>query len=178
MRAGDASALEALYFLYFQDLLRYSFYFLHDEDACKEYINKIFANLWQKRESLTEVTNPKAYIFTALKNLILFRKESKAALMLVFPGDEHIKREEDFQTSCEEAIIESEDIKARDKEVEDALLLLPKRQRQIVVARFIEEKSYQEIADEFDLSVRRVYNSIHESLKLLRTRFSPYLHQK
>lgn len=172
LRTGNEADLEALYFFCYDDLMHYGIHLMHDSNLSKEYINLVFANLWKKRNSLPEVSSPKAYIIASFRNLIIFRKKNKATLMVVYPGDDNLEAETQSNVSYEETIIELQELDQQKEKIQKVLTLLSDRQRKLMIARFMHEKSYEEIAHEFHIIVRTVYNSIHESLKILRSKLS------
>ena len=55
------------------------------------------------------------------------------------------------------------------KLLRNAVESLPERQRELVQLRFYEHMSYEEIAMKTSLSVRTVYNKLHEAIKKLRS---------
>lgn len=169
LRAGNETALEGLYLLCFLHLLRYGMQLTHDNALTKEYINLLFARLWEKRRMLPEVASPKAYVLVSFKNLLQHRKESKASRMLFFPGEEHLLDNSPNNLTVENSRRELEDYENKKLKLAQALSSLSAHQKNLVVSRFILEKSYEEIAMEFQISIRTVYNSIHESLKILRS---------
>lgn len=172
LRSGSESGLRSLYLLFYDDLFQYGIYLTNDAILSKEYINKVFANLWFKRNVLPEVNSPKAYIVASFRNLVIFKKQSRSAGMLVYPGDTQMPIDEYLSFSSEDAMIELEQIEQQKGKIKTALSSLTERQKEIINARFMLEKSYEEIADEFQITVRTVYNSIHESLKILRGKLS------
>lgn len=172
LRSGNETDLESLYFLFYDDLMHYGLHLTNDPTLSKEFINQVFANLWSKRNLLPEVSSPKAYIIASFRNLIVFRKESKSVLMVVYPGDEHMPADSSYGFSYEEAKIELETLEQLKEKIHHVLNSLSDRQKELIVSRFMLEKSYEEIADEFQITVRTVYNSIHESLKILRSKFT------
>lgn len=172
LRAGYEADLQAIYFLCYDDLMHYGIHLMHDSNLSKEYINLVFANLWKKRNALPEVSSPKAYIIASFRNLIVFRKKTKATLMVVYPGDDNLEAEAQSNISYEESLIELQELDQQKEKIQKALTSLSDRQKELIISRFMHEKSYEEIADEFHVTVRTVYNSIHESLKILRSKLS------
>ncbi|MFS8081990.1 MAG: RNA polymerase sigma factor [Ginsengibacter sp.] len=166
MRAGNQKDLHAIYTDSYNDLLRYGIYLTADILLAKDHINVLFVRLWNTRDKLPEVKNPKAYLITCYKNELLFRKK-KAGIALMFPQS---SSDLDFVStaSVEDTIIELQEYEILKMRVKHLLNSLSDRQRLLIQLRFIEEMSYEEIAMQEGISVRTVYNSIHESLKLLR----------
>ncbi len=170
LRSGNEADLNILYRLYYHDLMHYGLYLKQDSNSCKEYINGVFANLWMKRQSLPDVSSPKAYILTSFKNLILFKKETKFSLITTYPGDEHLASTDLSLNPQDESRIELDDMEQLKARFKEAFTFLTTRQSALLSLRFMDEKSYQEIAAECNISVRTVYNSIHESLGILRSK--------
>lgn len=172
LRRGDEKHLHSLYNLYFDDLLRYGLTLTADLELSKEYINLVFLSLWSNRERLPEVKHPKAYVVTSYKNKLIFRKKKPGELNVV---SRDISNSHSPSTSSyEETLIELQEYEKLKQRLKNELASLTERQRQLIILRFFEEMTYEEIAGHLNISVRTVYNSIHESLKLLRNK----LHRK
>lgn len=166
LRSGDEADLRSLYGLYYNDLLRYGLHLTNDAELSKAFINYLFLSLWNNRQKLPEVKNPKAYIITSYKNRIFFRKKRPGALTVVYidTDDDRLPTVQSY----EETLIELQEYEILKQKLKGVLALLTARQQQIITLRFIEELTYEQIAAQLSVSVRTVYNSIHESLKLLR----------
>lgn len=168
LRSGSERDLHSLYVLYYNDLFRYGLFLSNDIELSKEYINQLFFSLWTNRQKLPEVDSPKAYVITSYKNKIIFRKKDSWNLKVVLPEYLGIYPENQMEASSEETLIELQEYEVLKLKIKNILTGLTERQRELIVARFIDELSYEEIASKLNISVRTVYNSIHESLKLLR----------
>jgi RNA polymerase sigma factor (sigma-70 family) len=171
IRSGNEKSLHELYVLHYDDLLRYGNYLTNDIELSKEYINLLFLDLWNNRLKLPEVKNPKAYIVTSYKNKIIFRKKRARDLRIVYlanNGNDHAET----VSSYEDTLIEMQEYECLKEKLQKALSSLSERQQQLIMLRFIEELSYEEIASKLNISVRTVYNSIHESLKTLRSKMN------
>jgi RNA polymerase sigma factor (sigma-70 family) len=73
--------------------------------------------------------------------------------------------------SVEETLIELQEYELLKQRAAQLLSQLTDRQQELIKLRFIEEMSYEKIALHLDISVRTVYNSIHESIKALKKIF-------
>lgn len=169
LRSGSENALHSLYICCYNDLLRYGVNLTNDSHCAKEHINAVFLDLWKNRHRLPEAENPKAYIITSYKNKIIFRKK-KAGDFPIVNLDKDYNNICDSSGSIEQTLIEMQEYENLQQKVKAILLSLTERQRQLIVLRFIEEKTYEQIAEFLNISIRTVYNSIHESMKLLRRR--------
>lgn len=170
LRAGNEKDLHSLYVLYYNDLLRYGLYLTNDFELSKEYINQLFLSLWNCRQKLPEVKSPKAYIVTSYKNKIIFRVKKSGDLEIVYMDNENTYSQ--TVASSEETFIELQEYEMLKQKVKNVLVSLTERQRELIVLRFIDEMTYEDIAAQLNISIRTVYNSIHESLKLLRSQIN------
>jgi len=170
LRAGNEKDLHSLYVLYYNDLLRYGLYLTNDFELSKEYINQLFLSLWNRRQKLPEVKSPKAYIVTSYKNKIIFRVKKSGDLEIVYMDNENAYSQ--TVASSEETFIELQEYEMLKQKVKNVLVSLTERQRELIVLRFIDEMTYEDIAAQLNISIRTVYNSIHESLKLLRSQIN------
>lgn len=169
LRNGDEKALYTLYQLNYDDLLQYGLRLSGNVEDSKDAINLVFAALWTNRHQLPEASHPKAYLFTCFKNRVL-RIMQRQGQKLV-PIHSSIEDCLPATTSVEETLIELQEYEALKQKTARLLSHLSERQQQLIKLRFIEEMSYENIALRLNISVRTVYNSIHESLKALKKAF-------
>jgi len=161
---GDVGALFTIHELLYPDLFECGRSITFDQDLIKDTINQFFLYLWDKRESLNEPNNLKSYIIVSFRRRLLAEiKESKktdslvdgALVLLVSPSPE------DF------LIADQSDLEMRLK-VRKALDKLPKRQRELIILKYYEELSYEEIGLKTSLSIRTIYNKLYEAIKFLK----------
>ena len=169
LRHGDEKALYALYQLYYDELLQYGGRLCANTHDSKDAINLVFAGLWTNREQLPSVTHPKAYLFTCFKNRMLrtLQKQQHKLVPITAATESFIIP----TASVEEMHIELQEQEQLKQRAAQVLSQLTPRQQELIRLRFIEEMSYEKIALHLDISVRTVYNSIHESIKTLKKIF-------
>ena len=66
--ADDREAFNLFYNLYYDQVFRFSFFFLKDKDACREVISDVFFGIWQSRKRLMDINNLEAWIYIITKN--------------------------------------------------------------------------------------------------------------
>ena len=119
-------------------LYRVAYYLLESEDAAQDAVQEVYLKLWEGRDKLDEVRNPKAYSITLLRNLCLdrIRKECRLSYPEQLPEAPapHLQDEE-------------MDSKMRLDQVLEAIKALPDRQREILLLRTVEGLSYDQIAE-------------------------------
>lgn len=65
---SDRDAFNMFYNLYYDQVFRFSYFFLKDKDACREVISEVFFCIWQSRKGLKDISNLDAWIYIITKN--------------------------------------------------------------------------------------------------------------
>lgn len=166
LREGDKEMLLALYKKYYHSLLFIGLKEIKDAQLVKDTIQQIFLYLWEKRTTIEEAKNVKTYIVTSfLRRLTSDWKRSGklGGLQVVWNN-----YSEDPQPNPEEKLIRKDQQTHLYKWLLNHINELPSRQRELIVLKFYEGLSYEEIVQRTGLSHRTVYNKIHEALKKLK----------
>lgn len=163
LRQGSEQALYALYQARYDELLQYGLRRCRDLEESKDAINIVFSRIWNNRQRLPVTTYPKAYLFACYKNQLL-RQQQQAQRTIPLSGEDLLATTQ----SVEETLIELQEYDALRARTARLLSTLTERQQELIRLRFLEGLSYEDIAARLGISVRTVYNSIHESLKALR----------
>lgn len=168
IREGDATAMKALYQQCYQELYAYGFRMVADKDKIKDCLHEVFCEIWQKRESLGEVLNVKAYLKTCVRNKLLsvIKHDQKTDLI-----DQDQQFEALAERSYEELLIAAEtDADAKHK-MWQAINQLTPMQREIIKLKFFDELSYEAISIALNLKPRTIYNHIYTAICALRSHF-------
>ena len=119
-------------------LYRVAFYLLESEVDARDAVQDLYVKLWNSRESLDSVRNPKAYCITLIRNLCLDRMRRLSSNKSV-ELNENILSENDTGQQIES--------KERLKRVIEAMnVKLSDSQRKVLIMRTIEDLSYEEIS--------------------------------
>jgi RNA polymerase sigma factor (sigma-70 family) len=166
LKQGDKEMFLALYKKYYHTLLFIGLKEMKDAQLVKDTIQQLFLYLWEKRETIQEATNVKSYLVTSfLRKLTADWKKSKQAGMLQVVWNSY---PEDPQPNPEEKLISKDEQSHLFKLLMDRINELPNRQKELIVLKFYEGLTYEEIVQRTGLSHRTVYNKIHEGLKKLK----------
>jgi RNA polymerase sigma factor (sigma-70 family) len=166
LRQGDKEMFLALYKKYYHTLLFIGLKEMKDAQLVKDTIQQLFLYLWEKRETIKEADNVKCYLITSfLRKLTADWKKSKQSGMLQVVWNSYT---EDSQPNPEEKLIRKDEQSHLFKLLMDRINELPNRQKELIVLKFYEGLSYDEIVQRTGLSHRTVYNKIHEGLKKLK----------
>lgn len=166
LKQGDKEMLLELYKKYYHSLLFIGLKEMKDAQLVKDAIQQLFLYLWEKRETIQEARNIKSYLVTSfLRKLTTDWKKSKRAGELQVVWNNY---PEDPQPNPEDKLINKDQQEHLFKLLMNLINELPHRQKELIVLKFYEGLSYEEIVKRTGLSHRTVYNKIHEGLKKLK----------
>ena len=168
MAEGDNSSFLLLYHTYYQALFCYGFSLSVDRELTKDCIQELFVEIWSTRPSLNkDVRNVRSYLFTWLRRK-MSRELSRLAKGRSLDFNEASEGFGPIQASYEELLIAFQQSDEKKEQLRLALAKLTRKQLEIIRLKFVENLSYRTIAAKKSLTPRTVYNSIYESLRLLR----------
>ena len=166
LKQGDKELFLALYKKYYHALLFIGLKEIRDSSLVKDTIQQLFLYLWEKKETIGTANNIKSYLVSSFLRKLNqdWKKTSKDADLELAAG----KSWEDSEPNPEERLINKDQHSGLTKLLMDRINALPNRQKELIVLRFYEGLSYDEIAEKTRLSHRTVYNTIHEGVKKLK----------
>lgn len=170
LREGDHMAYTEIYYRYFHLMFVFAYKKLRDEDLAKDCVQELFANLWQKKETLLLAGNFASFLYVSLRNRI-------------FDYFSHQKVEAKYVSFLKDYIPsvgnENADYLIRDKEltcyIEKQIEALPSKMRVIFELSRKEYLSHKEIATKLQTSEHTVTKQISNALKILKTKLSSVL---
>lgn len=169
VRNGDRVAYEQLFKQHYTALVRFARDIVRDTDTAEDMVQEVFVKIWERKENIIITTSLKAYLYMAVKNHCLnkLRTEQKHAFM-----DESLA--DDLRFSSNNNDEESNTIRL-EQHIKAALDKLPPRCALIFKLSRFEHKTYKEIAEVLELSVKTVENQMGKALQIMRTNLSHYL---
>lgn len=171
---GDDQALSLIYSRLIQRLYNYGRQFTSDKALVKDCIHDIFCQLIDQRDRLGPVNSVRAYLYTCLRRKLVetIRKQQK--------WTEEMPGEEGFYVSVDSNsyFIDSHLSLDHKKLLEQHCNELPARQREIIMMRFFEDMSYEEIAQILGLAnAKTVRTMMYRGLSTLTQTLTPYKSQ-
>lgn len=168
MKAGNEQGLSDLFTRLYPDLYLYGMKIFNLPDLVKDSIQDVFVRVWEKRKTLGEVLNPKAYLITALRRKLFENKER------YFAADAEILAkisEKQAFSFVENEFTEIPEISERLRESLIATINdLPERQRELVFLRFYYNLKYREIADILNVKEQTVKNLMQRTMASLSSK--------
>lgn len=158
LRNDDEEAFSLLFERYYVPLCRYSRLIVRSEDPAEEVVVGLFIYLWEKRAEIRIRSSLCSYLFRSVRNRSL-----------------NYLRDVDPTVRLDDAVMElwSEEnrtleIEELNRFIEEAILSLPARCRDVFLQSRSEDLSNREIAIRLNISVKTVEAQISKALKIIR----------
>lgn len=166
---GDAAAYTTLLGRYFEQLRWRALKLLKSDIWAEEIVEEIFLRLWVNRETLSAIEVPHAYLYKLTNNRCFDRiRRQRLEIEMQYAIGKVLYGEPS------PSIHEQYDLTTLEKLIKEAVDQLPSQRKLIYRLQQEDGLSYQEIADQLDLSRNTVRNQISRALEAIRT----YLQQK
>lgn len=164
-----------LYLTYYPKLVRFAKEFVIFEEDAENITQDVFADLWERQNSIDAIENINAYLFRLVKNRCLDYLKRKLSeqkyvenMQTTFEIELNLKLQSlDRFEICN--ISEGNDAEVL---VRTAINSLPKRCREIFLMSRLEGLKYREIAERLGISVNTVECQMGIALKKLRVKLS------
>ena len=157
------------YHLCYDRFFRIAYYYTHNEVWSQEIVLDAFMKLWEKRDSLTRILNIEDYCFILVKNTALNYLDKEERRGAHFSRNEAEPSERD--NSPEEVLLSEELFAVYVK----ALDTLPERCREVFIRVKEEKKSYAQVAEEMEISVKTVDAQLQKAIGKLKEAIRGYL---
>lgn len=165
---GDESAFEAIFQHYHRQLLHFANTFCKDKELAQEIAQEAFVQLWLNREKLSSDLPLYPYLFTQVRRMTIDTFRKKLVQNRFREEQQHhlkIGVEETAQT------IEWRELNSL---VEAAVQRLPEQQQRIFQMSRTQGLTYEEIAEQLQLSKNTVKYHLMNALKKLRKALAHY----
>lgn len=165
VRKGNDLAFSNLYQRFSNKLFNYGMHFCNNRELVKDCIQELFTNIWNRRESLSEIDSVKHYLFKSFRNLLI-QHISRDRKLFEDLNESQEFTESDLTAEC--SILIEDSLKENKDRVAVALTKISKRQREIVVLKYFNDLSYTEIADLMAITPASTHNLLSKALQCLR----------
>jgi len=148
------------YDTYADSVFRFCLFKLSDREEAKDLTQEAFTRVWAYIANGGEIKNIKAFLFQTARNLIIDKYRKKHTDSLEIMQDAGFDPEYEEEVEIEEKI-----------DAEMAMKLLEElsdEYREVVVLKYVEELSIQEIAESLDESTGNISVRLHRALSKLK----------
>jgi RNA polymerase sigma-70 factor (ECF subfamily) len=169
IRAGDIKAFEELFRKFYQDLCRWAYRYLHDEDSSQEIVQDLFYHLWRDRADLDIEVSVKSYLYKAVSNnckMLLKKLNRRSAIESELANRSYPVTDE-----------ASDQLEAKEitEVVNKTLAELPERPAMIFRMSRYEGMKYREIAERLSISIKTVEANMGKALEMFRKNLQEYV---
>ena len=162
VKKGDLPSYEIIFKRYYKELHRFAFTYVRDPSIAEEMAQEVFLYMWEKRKKIEIQTTLKTYLYSAVKNKCL------NYIKLELPKQQSMADISEVMLSVSSKLKDEGENEQLKKYIQSAIDALPKKCRQIFILSRNAGMTYEEIAEEMDLSKKTVENQMGIALKKLR----------
>ena len=165
--SDDEGAFRRLFYKMFSPLCVFAHRYIEDMETCEDIVQDIFFMVWENRKDLHLKTSAKSFLLVSVRNacLDLLRKQEVEQKWVSYAmTEEHDVNDVDLYTTKElESVLNA------------SLEKLPQKVSMIFKLNRFDGKTYAEIAQEKNISVKTVEANMTKALKFLRVALRDYL---
>jgi len=160
---GDASAFAETYDLFAPKIYRHALYRTSSKELAEDIMSQTFLKAWEYiSRNASEIIYLKAFIYRIANNLIIdhYRGKARSPVHLteemeqVLPGDVRIEEETDLSLDRHR--------------MQEAICLLKEETRELLIMRYVDELSMDEIANLKGKNKNALYVALHRAVKELK----------
>jgi RNA polymerase sigma-70 factor (ECF subfamily) len=154
---GDSEAFERLYYRYRDWIYRLAWRFTGNRADALDVLQETFTYLLGKFPGFELTSSMTTFLYPVVKHISITISSKKNRIK----SDEDILDEQEAATSQETELSRSE--------LAAVLAILPDQQREVLLMRFVDDMSLQEIAAALNIPLGTVKSRLHNSLYTLRS---------
>lgn len=162
----DPEAYSGLYDLYVDDIFRFIFYKVSNREQAEDFTSEVFLRTWQQLQKADEeIKNIKALFYRIARNLIIdhYRREAKQKTVSL-----EDQATDGLELAGDEDLLEEIQLTGDKVMLAKALQELKEEYREMIVLRYINEFSVDEIAEITGKTKGTIRVIIHRGIKALR----------
>jgi RNA polymerase sigma-70 factor (ECF subfamily) len=165
IQEGKYGGLIKIHQKFYRPLCRFGAMFEQNSLIVEEKVADVFIELWSRRNTLSEVQFPKAYLYMMARNKLLRRAKSESVLTAI---QENYNYQNIKQPSYEEELIYKEEAQINQERISSVLKNVPERSRRVFEMSRIEGFKYKEIAEILGISSRTVEQHVAITMKTIK----------
>lgn len=168
LRTGKESAFSSIFSFYYRDLVLFAGNFIKDMAVCEDIVQNIFLKLWDNRRDFEIGISLKSYLLKSVQNSCMDEIRHRKVV------------EEHFAYSYRSGVLDSYDTENYilysdlNEKLQQALSLLPEKERKTFELSRFEKLKYHEIAVKLGVSERTVEVRVSKAIRMLRILLRDY----
>ena len=173
VRAGDASALETLFGLYYDPLCRFAEACLRSHADAEDLVQELFVRLWAQRQQWVLRGSIRAYLYTAVRNSALNVLKHQVVRRRLFDDGSDVERI--GIAARDPTPDEAAAVHELGQAIDRAVANLPERYRLVMILRAQHHLTVPEIARILDLPVKTAETRAARAVVALRVALERFL---
>jgi RNA polymerase sigma-70 factor (ECF subfamily) len=168
VRTNKNRAFQLVFDAYWETLYKHSYKKIQDKDISKDLVQDVFIALWDKIELLDAEGSILAYLYAILRNKTLKLYEKNEVR---FRYANSLLAKNIISDNHSQNILLEKELKAV---IDDEVLKMPPRMREIYALKKEDDLSIKQIAEELSLSEQTIKNQLQMAYQRLRVRVKDY----
>ena len=176
LRQGTPESYKYIYQKYYALLCHIASEYLHDDFLAETIVSDLIFHLWEHRESLEIHTSLRSYLITSVRNRCLDHLDLKRNKVEV--PFSTISDDEDYVSTYiidDGYPLDSLFTEELEQILQDSIRNLPPESKNVFLLSRFQQKKYEEISEELDISINTVKYHIKQALKLIHNSLDKYL---
>lgn len=158
-------------------LYNFAYHLTYNEDDAHDLVQDTYLKAYRFMAKYEEGTNPKAWLFTILKNAFIneYRRKAKQPSKVDFEETSNYHQEEDNTAYSSYTDLQQEMFDGMmGDEITTALNAIPVDFRTVILLCDIEGFSYEEIAEIINIPIGTVRSRLHRARNMLKEKLKSY----
>lgn len=176
LKEGNEEAYKYLYRHHYALLCHIANEYVNDRFLAETLVGDVIFHLWEIHSSLNIQSSLRSYLIQSVRNRCLdylsSQKEKNEVIFSKLSPDEDVKERYLLSDNYPLGILLEQEL---ENEILSAIESLPEECKKVFLKSRFEEKKYEEIANELNISVNTVKYHIKKALSLLHSRLGKYL---
>lgn len=162
MELLDKNRFKEVFKEYYNPLCNFAASITSDRKMAQDVVQDVFTKLWDKRNELVINSSEKSYLFQAVKHRAfeILRKRKNESKLNVVDFDEVHNSNVELEEEANNFMLK--------EYLYNSIRQLPPKCQEIFVMNKVNGLTYNEIADDLDISVKTVENQIGRAYRKLR----------
>jgi RNA polymerase sigma-70 factor (family 1) len=158
LKEGDKEAFDAFFKKYYKLLFANALFYVRDEQEAKDIVQEFFFEFWEKKLFLRLNGDMKGYLYRSVQHRCYNSQRNKSTLQQNSLISEYYESNHGDTDEKEELFVQ----------MLAALNDLPPQRREVLTRIYLENKKYQDAADEIGITLNTLKTHLKIGLKNLR----------
>lgn len=165
LQQDDVAAFDTLYWRYHQAVYRNIFKFVKEPIATEDILQEVYARLWEKRKDINPNQSVAGWLFVISFNLSVDYVRKRLREQTIHKELFNLNTDNDDWTDNKDMYEQQYQL------LQEAISRLSEKKRKIVTLCKLEGKTYDEVAEELNIS----RNTVKEHLSVAMARLNEYI---